>query len=242
MMLARERAYYAARTMRALELLVFGEHSGPELAETLGIHRRTARRLLSELAADDYLTQDTPPSPPRHPASRRAGPPGRRTAPVPATRRPWVAVLASQTAVTAHLWISAYTDVVCVLHAHPTIPPRQPEPMLRELLPAHASAAGKALLAHRTAWREDLLARPLTRHTPHTRTDPATCSPTSTARADAATPPTTKNTNWAAARSPHPSLKATTPSPRSASPSPAPTTTKQTATRSRPSSPAMPPN
>jgi hypothetical protein len=58
MMLARERAYYAARTMRALELLVFGEHSGPELAETLGIHRRTARRLLSELAADDYLTQD----------------------------------------------------------------------------------------------------------------------------------------------------------------------------------------
>lgn len=43
--------------------------------------------------------------------------------------------------------------------------------MLREVLPPHASAPGKALLAHRTAWRDDLLGRPLTRQTPHTLTD-----------------------------------------------------------------------
>jgi DNA-binding IclR family transcriptional regulator len=44
--------------------------------------------------------------------------------------------------------------------------------MLRELAPAHASAPGKALLAHRPAWRESLLARPLKRHTDRTLTDP----------------------------------------------------------------------
>jgi DNA-binding IclR family transcriptional regulator len=78
----------------------------------------------------------------------------------------------SHTALTAHLWIPAYSDVVCVLHAPPTIPPQEPQPMLRELLPAHACVPGKALLAHREAWREDLLSRPLTRQTPQTLTDP----------------------------------------------------------------------
>lgn len=171
---ARERAYYAARTMRTLELLAFGEHSSNELAETLGIHPRTARRVLKELAADDYLTQGGGRRR-RYRTTLRLAALGRQTVahhPLPRLAAPWVAVLAARTALTAHLWIPAYSDVVCVLHAHPTDPSRSPEPMLRELLPAHASAPGKALLAHRAAWREDLLSRPLTRHTPQTLTDP----------------------------------------------------------------------
>jgi DNA-binding IclR family transcriptional regulator len=45
--------------------------------------------------------------------------------------------------------------------------------MLRELLPAHATAAGKVLLAHRHRWRHSMLARPLERHTDRTLNTPA---------------------------------------------------------------------
>jgi DNA-binding IclR family transcriptional regulator len=171
---ARERAYYAARTMRALELLAFGEHSTTELAETLGVHPRTARRLLTELATDDYLIQGAGRRR-RYRTTLRLAALGRQAIahhPLPRLAAPWVAALAAQTALTAHLWIPSYTDVVCILHANPTIPSQQPQPMLREILPAHANAPGKALLSHRTAWRDSVLARPLERHTPHTLTDP----------------------------------------------------------------------
>ena len=38
-------AYFVTRTMRALELLAFGPLSVPQLAETMQIHPRTARRI-----------------------------------------------------------------------------------------------------------------------------------------------------------------------------------------------------
>jgi DNA-binding IclR family transcriptional regulator len=168
---ARERAYYAARTMRALELLAFGEHSTSELAETLGVHPRTARRLLTELAADDYLIQGAGRRRRYHTTLRLAAL-GRQAIahhPLPRLAAPSVAALAAQTTLTAHLWIPSYTDVVCILHAEPDGP--LPQPHLGELAPAHASAPGKALLAHRTAWRDSILTRPLERHTERTLTD-----------------------------------------------------------------------
>ena len=57
-----------------------------------------------------------------------------------------------------------------MLRAEPDGP--VPEAMLGDLEPAHATAPGKALLAHRDAWRESILAQPLRRHTPRTLTDP----------------------------------------------------------------------
>jgi DNA-binding IclR family transcriptional regulator len=171
---ARERAYYAARTMRTLELLAFGEHSSNELAEMLGIHPRTARRVLTELASDDNLTQGGGRRR-RYRTTLRLAALGRQTIahhPLPRLAAPWVAALGAQTALTAHLWIPAYTDVVCILHADATNSPQHPQPILRELAPAHASAPGKALLAHRPAWRQSVLARPLKRHTDRTLTDP----------------------------------------------------------------------
>jgi DNA-binding IclR family transcriptional regulator len=45
--------------------------------------------------------------------------------------------------------------------------------MLRELLPAHATAAGKVLLAYRQPWRDNLLREPLPTHTERTITVPA---------------------------------------------------------------------
>jgi IclR family acetate operon transcriptional repressor len=171
---ARERAYYAARTMRTLELLAFGEHSSNELAGALAIHPRTARRVLTELASDDYVAQGAGRRR-RYRTTLRLATLGRQAIahhPLPRLAARWVAALAAQTALTAHLWIPTYTDVVCILHADPTNSPQHPQPMLRELAPAHASAPGKALLAHRQTWRESLLARPLKRHTDRTLTDP----------------------------------------------------------------------
>src|SRR5262249_50176025 len=47
-------------------------------------------------------------------------------------------------------------------------------PQLRELVPCHCTATGKALLSWREAWRESVLERPLERFTEHTVTDPKT--------------------------------------------------------------------
>jgi DNA-binding IclR family transcriptional regulator len=42
-------AWFAARTMRALELIAFEPLSAPRVAHLLEIHPRTARRLLNRL-------------------------------------------------------------------------------------------------------------------------------------------------------------------------------------------------
>jgi DNA-binding IclR family transcriptional regulator len=48
----------------------------------------------------------------------------------------------------------------------------QSSPRQRELVPAHAIAAGKVLLAHRPPWRDSVLERPLERLTRRTVVDP----------------------------------------------------------------------
>jgi DNA-binding IclR family transcriptional regulator len=45
------------------------------------------------------------------------------------------------------------------------------EPGLHELAPAHCTATGKALLGHRRAWRDSVLAAPLEPRTERTITD-----------------------------------------------------------------------
>jgi len=45
----------AARALRTLEVLVFHAASPPRLAATMGIHDRTARRLLQALEDEGYL-------------------------------------------------------------------------------------------------------------------------------------------------------------------------------------------
>jgi IclR family transcriptional regulator, KDG regulon repressor len=45
-----------------------------------------------------------------------------------------------------------------------------PEPRLRELVPAHCTASGKALLAGRDRWRASLLSKPLRAYTDRTVT------------------------------------------------------------------------
>jgi DNA-binding IclR family transcriptional regulator len=168
-----EGAQSIARTLRTLELLAFAELSAPELAASMQIHPRTARRLLTQLTIEGYAAR-APGARGRYRATLRLVALGHQLiarARLPRVAAPYVAALAARTPAVAHLWIPSYRSVGCVLHADPArelVPP----PQLRELLPAHATAAGKVLLAHRHAWREDLLTRSLERYTEHTLTDP----------------------------------------------------------------------
>jgi len=169
----RAEAYYASRTLQALELLAFQDLSCPQLAATMQIHPRTARRLLLRLAADGYIEQSHD-SRRRYRATLRLAALGAQLINhdhLPRIAAPHVAQLHARTGTTAHLMIPSYRHVACVLHCeHPPTDGQPLEPVLRELLPAHATAAGKVLLAHRQPWRDSVLTAPLTAYTDQTVT------------------------------------------------------------------------
>jgi DNA-binding IclR family transcriptional regulator len=48
-------AWHVVRTLRAMEVLALRPRSAPELAGALGIHARTARRLLKRLESEGYV-------------------------------------------------------------------------------------------------------------------------------------------------------------------------------------------
>jgi DNA-binding IclR family transcriptional regulator len=70
-----------------------------------------------------------------------------------------------------HLGVPSYLSVLCLVHAtaHPA---RDCRPQLRELVPCHCTAAGKALLAWRQPWREAVLTQTLASFTERTATGP----------------------------------------------------------------------
>jgi DNA-binding IclR family transcriptional regulator len=161
------------RTVQALERLVFGPLSAPQLAAALQMDQRTARRLLRRLEAEGYVTAEAG-CRRRYQLTHRLAAVGRQAIahdPLPHLAVPHLALLATSTGRPASLWIPCYTDVVCLLAAEPD-DNAPPIPVLGALVPAHASAPGKALLAHRPRWRESLLTARLPRHTARTLVDP----------------------------------------------------------------------
>jgi IclR family acetate operon transcriptional repressor len=167
-------AYYASRTLEALELLTFNDLSCPQLAAALAIHPRTARRMLVRLAAEGYIEQ-TFDNRRRYRATLRLAALGCQViahAELPRIAGPYVAELHTATAAVAHLMIPSYRGVACVVHCDEPWPQRIAQPMLRELLPAHATAGGKVLLAFRQPWRDSVLAGGLRRYTERTITAP----------------------------------------------------------------------
>ena len=48
-------AWHVTRTLRAMELLAVRPRSAPELADALGVHVRTARRVLKRLDSEGYV-------------------------------------------------------------------------------------------------------------------------------------------------------------------------------------------
>jgi DNA-binding IclR family transcriptional regulator len=158
--------------MRALELLAFAPLSAPQLAAALHSHPRTVRRLLRRLEEEEYVscTDDT----------RRRYEPTMRLVALAAQivqnsmlarrARPYVALLQGQTGAASHLAAPSYQSVLCLVHHGPHATELRPQ--LRELVPAHCTAGGKALLAERERWRESVLGAPLGRYTERTITEP----------------------------------------------------------------------
>jgi IclR family transcriptional regulator, acetate operon repressor len=164
-------AFFVTRTMEAMELLAFQPASAPQVAGVLRVHPGTARRLLNRLVADGWLI--------RSGGRRRTYTPTMRVVAMaaqladrdllPNAARPVVTRLHEETGRVAHLCIPSYRSALCLVHRSADADAR---PQFRELVPAHAAAAGKVLLAHRDAWRASVLGRPLPLLTAHTVVEP----------------------------------------------------------------------
>jgi DNA-binding IclR family transcriptional regulator len=165
--MSASEGFFVSRTLQALEVLAFQPASAPQVAGALQVHPRTARRLLNRLVADGWLT--------RSDERRRLYSPTMRIValaahlaerdPLANAARGPVTRVHEETGCVAHLAIPSYRSVLCLVHraGEPDV-----RPLLRELMPAHAIASGKVLLAHRAPWRESLLREelePVTRRT-----------------------------------------------------------------------------
>jgi DNA-binding IclR family transcriptional regulator len=166
-------AWHVGRTMRLLELLAFAPLSAPQLAAALHAHPRTVRRVLTRLVDDGYLTRSEDARRLYEPTMRLVALAGQvvENSALARRARPYVALLHERTGAAAHLVVPSYQSVVCLVHCAEGA--QDERPRLRELVPAHCTAGGKALLAWRDRWRDSVLAAPLERFTDRTVTEPA---------------------------------------------------------------------
>jgi IclR family transcriptional regulator, acetate operon repressor len=157
--------------MRALEVLAFGPATASAVADALQVHPRTAHRLLARLVEDGWLVRQARPRPTYAPTLRVVALAGQQAARTPllCAAQQHVAELAAITGQTIHLAIPSYRSTQRLLRIRPG---ERTVEKLRDLAPAHATAAGKLLLAYRAAWREFVLCAPLGPATPQTITDP----------------------------------------------------------------------
>jgi DNA-binding IclR family transcriptional regulator len=158
--------------MQALEVLAFQPMSAPQVAAALQVHPRTARRLLTRLLEEGYLTRTEDSRRLYSPTMRIVAIAGQVVEHAELTRLgvPYVARLHELTGAAAHLSVPSYRSALCLVHRACGTGPARPQ--LRELVPSHCTATGKALLSWREPWRESVLGSPLERFTAHTVTDP----------------------------------------------------------------------
>ena len=165
-------ALFVSRTMQAMEVLAFRPSSAAQLAEALQIHPRTARRLLARLVADGWVSRTGDRRHAYTPTMRLVALAAQlaERAPLAQAAAPVVQRLFDETGGVVHLAVPSYTSALCLVHrgAGPDV-----RPHLRELVPAHATACGKVLLAFRESWRESVLRVPLEARTERTIVDPA---------------------------------------------------------------------
>ena len=152
-----ERSYTAERVLRALEVVVLCPSSAPVIADAIGVHARTARRLLRTLAAEGYVERrgGSGRAAHHHVATVRLLALAAQLAPrLPLVQhgRRAVRELERATDLAAYLVVPCYRDVLVIACSG--------ERGLRAwaTLPACADAAGRVLLAHRTPWRHSLAA------------------------------------------------------------------------------------
>jgi DNA-binding IclR family transcriptional regulator len=146
--------YTAARAVRVLEVLVFHPAAAPGLAAAMGVHERTARRLLLTLEDEGYLQRGHGTGRQRYVYSltpRLLALAGQLAARLPLVTRGERVVrqLHQRTGLDAYLVIPSYGDVIVIA----TAGDGPPAPW--SLLPATDSAGGSVLLAYRQSWRDD---------------------------------------------------------------------------------------
>jgi IclR family transcriptional regulator, acetate operon repressor len=166
-------AWHVTRTLRAMELLAVQPRSAPELADALGVHARTARRVLKRLESEGYVALTGDRRRRYRPTMRVVALAGQvvEHAELTGTAAPHVAALRDQLGESCHLCVPSHLFALCLVHAQADTA-AAPRPHLRELVPCHCTAAGKALLAWREPWREAVLAQRLESFTERTLTGP----------------------------------------------------------------------
>jgi IclR family KDG regulon transcriptional repressor len=164
-------SFFVIRTMQALEVIAFRPSSAPQVAEALRVDARTARRLLNRLTAEGWLVRSEGRVRTYTLSLRLVALASHFLERAPLVRAATAVAreLHERTGAVAHVAIPAYRSVLCLArHAGDCLA----RPHSRELIAAHAAAAGKVLLAHRPPWRESVLELPLERLTDHTVVDP----------------------------------------------------------------------
>jgi DNA-binding IclR family transcriptional regulator len=153
-------------------LVAFQPLSAPQVAATLQIHPRTARRVLVRLHEEGYLTRSEDARRRYAPSMRVVALAAQVTARSPLALRslPFVAQLHEDARADAHLAVPSYLSALCVVHAGEPCGARIHP---RELVPSHCTAIGKVLLAWRQRWRDSVLRHTLERHTDSTIIDAA---------------------------------------------------------------------
>jgi DNA-binding IclR family transcriptional regulator len=145
------RAYAAMNTVRALERFAFAALSTSQLADSLQVSARTARRLIQRVELEGFVTQESGYRG-RYHATRRLAVLGRQAldqTPLVRAATARVAQLAEDTRCLAQLWIRGYDElVVCAVRAdgrtgYPAVS------VLCDVAPAFSSAAGTVLLPDR---------------------------------------------------------------------------------------------
>ena len=160
-------SFFAIRTMEAIEVLAFQPSTAPQVADALRVDTRTARRLLNRLASEGWITR-TEGRVRTYTLSLRLVALASHfleRAPLTIAAASVVRALHDRTGCVAHVTVPSYRSVLCLASS-------AGDPHPRKLIPAHAIAGGKVLLAHRQPWRESVLERPLERLTERTVVDP----------------------------------------------------------------------
>ena len=166
-------AWHVTRTLRAMELLAVRPRSAPELADALGVHVRTARRVLKRLDSEGYVMLSDDRRRRYRPTMRVVALAGQvvERAELPLTAMPHVTALRERVGMSCHLCVPSHLFALCLVHDQGEGPDGC-RPHLRELVPCHCTAAGKALLAWREEWRDAVLDQTLASFTERTTTGP----------------------------------------------------------------------
>jgi DNA-binding IclR family transcriptional regulator len=166
-------AWHVTRTLRAMELLAVEPRSAPELADALGVHVRTARRVLKRLESEGYVKVTEDRRRRYRPTMRVVALAGQvvERAELTGVAARHVAALRHELGETCHLCVPSHLFALCLVHASAG-GTGIPRPHLRELVPCHCTAAGKALLAWREPWREVVLTQRLESFTDRTTVGP----------------------------------------------------------------------